>query len=65
MRILAIADIDDFHWKRGSGQADVLVSHNSPRRIHDREDIVARAQQMDADSPRRPVAPRKATAHAN
>lgn len=26
MRILAIADIDDFHWKRGSGQADVLLS---------------------------------------
>ena len=26
MRILAIADIDDFHWKHGSGQADVLLS---------------------------------------
>ncbi|MFC1461392.1 hypothetical protein ACFLQR_02600 [Verrucomicrobiota bacterium] len=26
MRILVIADIDDFLWKRGSGQADVLLS---------------------------------------
>ena len=26
MRLLAIADIDDFHWKHGSGQADVLLS---------------------------------------
>ena len=26
MRILAIADIDDFHWPHGSEQADVLLS---------------------------------------
>lgn len=26
MEILAIADIDDFHWKHGTGQADVLLS---------------------------------------
>lgn len=26
MKILAIADIDDLHWKHGSGQADVLLS---------------------------------------
>ncbi len=26
MRILALADIDDFHWKHESGQADVLLS---------------------------------------
>lgn len=26
MKILAIADIDDFHWNYGSGQADVLLS---------------------------------------
>ncbi|MDX9863160.1 MAG: metallophosphoesterase [Rhodospirillales bacterium] len=26
MKILAIADIDDFHWNHGSGQADVLLS---------------------------------------
>ena len=26
MRLLAIADIDDFHWPYGRGQADVLVS---------------------------------------
>ncbi|MBU4199875.1 MAG: metallophosphoesterase [Verrucomicrobia bacterium] len=26
MRILAISDIDDFHWKGGSGSADVLLS---------------------------------------
>jgi len=26
MRLLAIADIDDLHWKHGTGQADVLLS---------------------------------------
>ena len=26
MKILAIADIDDFHWNHGPGQADVLLS---------------------------------------
>lgn len=26
MRILTIADIDDFHWHHGTGQADVLLS---------------------------------------
>ena len=26
MKILAIADIDDFHWTHGSGQADLLLS---------------------------------------
>lgn len=26
MRILAIVDIDDFHWQGGGGQADLLVS---------------------------------------
>ena len=26
MKILAISDIDDFHWEHGSGRADVLVS---------------------------------------
>ena len=26
MKILAIADIDDIHWRGGAGQADVLVS---------------------------------------
>ena len=26
MKILAIADIDDFHWNYGPGQADVLLS---------------------------------------
>ena len=26
MKILAIADIDDFHWKHGYGKADVLLS---------------------------------------
>jgi Icc-related predicted phosphoesterase len=26
MRILAISDIDDYHWKYGGGQADLVVS---------------------------------------
>ena len=26
MRLLVIADIDDLHWKGGSGQADLLIS---------------------------------------
>lgn len=26
MRILVIADIDDFHWKYGTGQADIILS---------------------------------------
>ncbi len=26
MKILALADIDDFHWNYGPGQADVLLS---------------------------------------
>ena len=26
MKILVLADIDDFHWKAGTGQADLVVS---------------------------------------
>lgn len=26
MRILVLADIDDFHWKHGSGQVDIVLS---------------------------------------
>ncbi len=26
MRILVIADVDDFHWRHGTGRADVLLS---------------------------------------
>ena len=26
MKILAISDIDDYHWKHGEGQADLVIS---------------------------------------